>query len=94
MKTYLVTAVYPAQKAQLSQALNTKYPGNHIQIRESASWVVADEAGTTALNVSEKLGINEEDPKVQAVIVGFSDYYGHAPTNLWEWIAAKLAESP
>ena len=79
-----------ANPLAMQNALNEKFPDNHLQVNATAYLVAA--VGLTAKDVSDKLGVTESDSTGSAIIFTTSGYYGRAPTNVWEWIAAKIAQ--
>lgn len=53
-------------------------------------WLIASSG--TAQELSNKLGVTEGDLG-STIIFSTAGYYGRAPSNIWEWIKAKL-EAP
>ena len=62
------------------------FPVDSLRIGNQ-QWLIASSG--TAKELSDKLGITDGKTGV-AVVLSINGYYGHAPTNIWEWILAKL----
>jgi hypothetical protein len=75
---------------RFAQAIQAKFPGKFIALT-TGQWLVAGD-GTTK-DISDRLGITNDAPNAQIELVGqvfsISGYYGRAPSNIWEWIAAN-----
>jgi hypothetical protein len=92
MNVFAVVALNDQMLPDFKTAIEGSFPGNNLEAGKTV-WLVAD-PGTT-LNVSEKLGIKKEPPLLRGVLViNFTSYFGRAPGSLWEWIKAKLEETP
>lgn len=76
------TTTPPAVKT----ALDRVYPLDHIEVGPG-QWLVIAEG--TAKDVSDTLGITG-GTLGSAVVVSASGYFGRAPSNIWEWLAAKM----
>jgi hypothetical protein len=87
MIVFAVSALAP--NAALDAALPAKFPGNCLQASPTL-WLVA--SGGTAQEVSDKIGITEGGLG-STIVFSTAGYYGRAPSNIWEWIKAKL-EAP
>jgi hypothetical protein len=53
-------------------------------------WIVSFKG--TAKEVSDKLGVSN-GKSGGAIIFGMAQYFGRAPTNIWDWIIAKAEAS-
>jgi hypothetical protein len=87
MIVFSITALLPNPK--LDEAIKTNFPNSHLQVSPTV-WLVAGSG--TAQEVSNKIGLTEGGLG-SAVIFSTSGYYGRAPSNIWEWIKAKM-EAP
>ena len=86
----------PPPEPKVVNAIKTAYPNDHFSINET-QWLIST-AGT-AIDVSAKLGVYDPrtplaPPSGNAVIFATNGYFGRAPTNIWEWIKAKLEATP
>ena len=77
------------EPAKLRAAIVEIYPDDHMEITPN-EWMVSDNG--TAVEVSKKLKIPDATNGV-AIVIGFTSYYGRAPTPIWDWIKAKLEAS-
>jgi hypothetical protein len=85
MSVFTVFAVAP--NATLAANITTHYPnGDHFQFTPTI-WFVSD-AGVTAAQVCEKLGIGEGGI-VGAVVTRIDSYFGNATNALWQWLRLK-----
>lgn len=85
MKTLF--AIFGAAKpSALSSAIERQFPGEFIEVG-SGQWFVV--ASGTAKDVSDRLGISAGTVG-SGIVVASSGYFGRAPSNVWEWIAAKV----
>jgi hypothetical protein len=71
--------------AALGVKIAAVYPADHLPIAGSA-WFIVSEG--TAKDISDKLAIT--DGPVNGLVVAVSGYYGRAPSNIWEWLAARV----
>ncbi len=72
------------------EGIRRAYPDDHFRYNDR-EWFVADE-GVTAQDVHRKVAFNPTTDTTStstAVVCAIGGYYGRAPKNLWEWIAAK-----
>ena len=86
----------PAPEPAVENAIKNAYPNDHLSINET-QWLVSTAA--TAIDVSAKIGVFDPrnpaaTPTGNAVIFSTNGYFGRAPTNIWEWIKAKLEATP
>jgi hypothetical protein len=87
MIVFTVIALAPNEKVE--NAVTTKFPDDHLRVSDT-TWLVA---GTgTAQELSTKLGITGGRVG-SAIVFSTAGYYGRAPSNIWEWIKAKLEAS-
>ena len=71
---------------RLASAVLTKFPNAFIQIAPG-QWLVS-EKGKTAQQISDQLGLSDGSIG-SGIVFAISGYYGRAPNNIWEWIAAN-----
>lgn len=64
------------------------YPTRHRLLGDKPAWLVAD--NQTASIVSEKLGINDGDSGISALVTTMANYFGRAEPELWSWIKIQL----
>lgn len=89
MNVYTVIATDQVDAAASAVALN--FPQDNFKVAPNV-WMVA---GTgTAQDISARLGMPVTQgvgSNFSAIITLVNGYYGYAPTNIWEWLAAKQA---
>jgi hypothetical protein len=86
----LVFAVIPlAPSPALDTAITNHFPSNSLKV-SATLWLIA--ASGTAQELSNRLGATDGSLG-STIIFSTAGYYGRAPTNVWEWIRAKL-EAP
>jgi hypothetical protein len=73
---------------QIGAALASKYTGEYLQLAHG-QWLLAA-PGKTTKEISDALGISSESSIGTAVIVAFSNYYGRANPQIWEWLKSRL----
>jgi hypothetical protein len=86
----------PTPQPALAQKVQAEFNGNSLSITDT-QWLIS--ASGTAQEVSTRLGITDPtNPSAQPVGVGIvfatSGYFGRAPSNIWEWLKAKLEAPP
>jgi hypothetical protein len=86
---FAIVSLTPLNVDALSGTVIANFPDNYFQVSPDKRIFLVSAAGT-AKDVSDRLGISEGALN-SAVVFGISGYYGRAPMNTWEWIAAKLA---
>jgi hypothetical protein len=69
-------------------ALSSKIPTENIYTIEPGKWIV-DSPATTSRTLGDSLAIPTTEPFIVVPVAGYS---GRAQPDLWEWIAAKMAE--
>jgi len=79
-------------KLELEAAVNEFYPDTKSYRVSDMTWFVTDK-GTTAKEISEKLGIKKDGIRGVVIIPVRSSYYGVASSTLWEWLKAAIEES-
>ncbi len=87
---FVVLAASPFD-GKLGLAIQANFPGKHL-ILAPGQWLVA--ASGTAKDISDKLGITNDLPDAIPIVptgqvFSISGYFGRAPNNVWEWIAAN-----
>jgi hypothetical protein len=91
LKLMLFAIVSLGIQPALAGTLATAYPNDWIQVPDSPLYFVW--AAGTAKDVSDKIGITSGNLG-PVVVLAVSGYYGRAPMNIWEWIAAKITAPP
>jgi hypothetical protein len=75
----------------LTAAIATHYPNNSfLQATPDARLYFVSDAGT-AKDVSDKIGVSD-GALGSVVVLAVSGYFGRAPMNVWEWIAASITK--
>lgn len=87
MIVFSVTSLVP--NPAVGQRIAELWPSNYLKLSDT-SWLVAGSG--TAQELSDAMGVTRGDFS-GVVIFSTTGYYGRAPNNIWEWIAAKL-EAP
>lgn len=80
----------PGQADAIGDAIRMHYPMANYDLGGEA-WLVA--ANTTALDLSEKLGITS-GINGSAVVVEVASYFGRANPAIWSWIKANWEGAP
>jgi hypothetical protein len=81
----------PTPQPSLAARIEEKYAGSVFKINDTQYLV---SARSTAVEVTEKLGLNLADAiEASAIIFAVSSYWGRAPTTVWDWIKARM-EAP
>jgi len=81
-----------ADNPPLASAIATAYPNDYIQAAPDGRLHFVSDTGT-AKDVSDKIGVSEGTVG-SVIVLAVSGYYGRAPMNIWEWIAAKITAPP
>jgi hypothetical protein len=82
-----VFAVLPVRASPgLEAEIRRAFPDDNLPLPHGG-WLISYSG--TAVKLSETLGITD-GKNGAAVILQISSYYGRAPTNIWDWIKAKL----
>ncbi|MGD0011362.1 MAG: hypothetical protein ABSE93_22835 [Terriglobia bacterium] len=71
---------------QIAQAIQANYPNDYYPL-VSGQWLVVTTEGPKEF--CDKLGITNGTTG-SAVVVAFTNYFGRANPNIWEWITAKM----
>ena len=74
-----------SNQVQLERALSEAFPGNHLKV-EDGQYLVSSPG--IAKDVSDRLGITDGKTGV-AMVFSMANYFGRAPTDIWDWIKAK-----
>ena len=74
----------------IREHLQQSYPDAHLEV-SSRTFLVADRL-TTSVQLGEKLGLSDTEPRSRAIIVPVTSYWGYHNRSIWEWISAKRAE--
>jgi hypothetical protein len=81
-----------ASNEPLTTAIATTYPENHLQAAPDGTLYFVSDSGT-AKDVSDKIGVTA-GTFGSVIVLAVSGYFGRAPMNIWEWIAAKITAPP
>ena len=73
---------------QLGNAIKQRYPTDYYSLTPG-QWLLSV-PGKTTKEIAEELGISATPSIGSAVVVSFTNYYGRANPQIWEWIAARL----
>jgi hypothetical protein len=76
--------------AKMQSALQNAFPNDHLKIADD-EWLVS--AVGTARDISERLLVTPPGDTGPAIIFSMANYFGRAPTEVWDWIKTK-AEHP
>jgi hypothetical protein len=71
---------------QIAQAIQKHYPDDNLPL-VNGQWIVVASEGPKEL--CDKLGITT-GAAGSAVVVAFTNYFGRANPNIWEWITVKM----
>ncbi len=76
-----------AESATLESAIKEQFPEDSLRLPRG-EWLVKFGGTTTELSNLLKIsgGVSGN-----ALVAGMSGYYGHAPTNIWEWLKSRWA---
>lgn len=88
MGIFLITPI--SNPDAVLKRVATDFPDEHFHIQRTGSILVYF-PGTTK-ELSDKLGITTNEVG-SAVVVSVGNYYGRAPTDVWEWIQSRLERS-
>jgi hypothetical protein len=68
-------------------AIQQQYPNDSYFLAEG-QWILVSEG--TPQTVCMRLGIQPGGPLANAVVLSFSNYWGAAVPDFWEWLATKM----
>ena len=72
----------------MRKLLQENFPNDHLEIKGD-QWLVS--AAGSAKSLSERLQAAAPNQLYgNAIIFRMSSYWGHAPTEVWEWIYDKM----
>ncbi|MGO7157154.1 hypothetical protein [Rhizobium leguminosarum] len=84
-----IFVVFRVTKPQiLAPIVEAEFPGNFLKVDED-EWLIS--AQLTAQEVSERLKIPGGE-NGSAIIFKMSNYFGRAPSDVWDWIKTKSEE--
>jgi hypothetical protein len=69
-----------------------KYPGEFFRIDPTKWWI--NSSATTSKDLSDQLGITTDPATPLAatgIVVSVKGYFGRGPSDMWEWVAAKIS---
>ncbi len=89
MTIFIVCRVQDPVK--MKKSIQDNFPNDHIYL-EHNEWLISTNG--TAKELSDKLGITNIVAGIPtivgtAIIFSVENYFGRAPTNIWEWIKTK-----
>jgi hypothetical protein len=90
MALFLVVAIDDQSGTAIQAALTAKFPNNYYTLAP-CRWFVSSNS-PTAMDLSDALGITNAGGAtvLLGIVVSIKGYYGSAPGNVWEWVAAKV----
>ena len=85
-----IFAVFAASSPdKLAPTIASTFPDAHLSVGVG-QWLLIGPSTMTTQELSAKLGLVEPEAASNAIIVSVSSYFGRAPLNVWEWLAAKM----
>jgi hypothetical protein len=87
MALFLLVALRDSAPA-LQTALSSKIAPESLYTIEPGKWIV-DSPTATSRSLGDSLEVPATEPFIVVPVTGYS---GRAQPDLWEWIAAKMAE--
>jgi len=77
----------------IEASIAKEFPEDYYKI-EPGKWFVKAQL-VTAKQVSDRIGITNDQNAdgFTGVVLGVRGYFGRAPQDMWEWIAAKSVKS-
>ncbi len=76
---------------RMRSAIDSSFPSDNLYLGHN-EWLVSSSG--TAKDVSDKLGISDNERDTgSAIVFRMENYYGRAPSNIWEWIKTKAESS-
>lgn len=91
MRIFNIVTLTAAHTAAMASIVAAKFPTDHYQVTSNV-WLVAGNG--TAKEISDRLGIGDEPPKVEAVVTSIDGYFGRAPVTVWDWLKVKMEQAP
>lgn len=85
MTVFIITPI--SSPEAVSKAISEKFAKDSYAIPKSHSWLVS--YGGTAMELSNELGITGGTIGT-GMVASISNYYGRAPTDMWEWIKTRV----
>ena len=82
MAVFTVIPIRPVDAQMLAKQVPLKFPGKFYKL-PNGEFLVSYSGTSRAL--SDELGISD-GATGHGVVAAMSGYYGHAPTDIWEWI--------
>ncbi len=87
---FAVISLDPQNHDAFVGEIAAKFPADYFQASPDGRVFFVSALGT-AKDVSDRLGIGQPAGLKSVVVLAVSGYYGVAPMNTWEWIAAKIS---
>lgn len=88
MGVFLITPI--AEPDRVGKVVADRFKQDAYSIPRTQSWLVA--FGGTTKELSDTLGISDGSVGT-GIIVPVTNYYGRAPTDIWEWIKNRMERS-
>jgi hypothetical protein len=92
----IFAVLLPTPQPAVVEAIKKAYPNDYLPVNET-QWLISTTG--TASEVTKKIGVY--DPAApqapftgNAIVFSTNGYFGRAPSNVWEWIKAKLEATP
>ena len=85
MGIFLVTAINDPSKVEAS--IKAHFNGEYYQVPHNNAWFVVFNGTTKEL--SDKIGLTNA-ANGTGVVIAVSNYYGRAPTDMWEWLKTRV----
>ena len=86
---FTVIVTREATPGALKELLDAKLSGDYMPVTEG-TWLVSGKG--LAQNMSNQLGISDGSTG-NGIVASMGSYFGRVPTNIWDWIKAKLEEA-
>ncbi len=86
MGLFLITPIN--DPAAVSRAVEKMFHGDHYKVPRSSSLIVS--FGGTTKELSDNLGLSEGIDGMSGMVVSIGNYYGRAPSDMWEWMDSRL----
>ncbi len=79
------------EKQQTEARIRERFTNQSYRLPQG-EWLVAFNGTTKEL--SDLLGISQGENGASAFVVAIAGYYGRAPSDIWEWLNARVNASP
>jgi hypothetical protein len=85
MTIFIVTPINSPET--VAKAISERFSQDSYAIPRTSSWLVS--FGGTAMELSKELGITDGTAGT-GIVASISNYYGRAPTDVWEWMKSRV----